>query len=406
MSNPVFELINGIPGTEGQISLDITTPGGLEPVLTEELKNLGAETVEPGFRIVHATGTPELLYRSLYELRTAIRVLYPMYRFRIRNVEEYYLGFRDFPWEDWFQVRHTFAIDAHFVRNEMFRNSMFAVQKAKDGIADRFRLRRNVRPSVDTERPDFRIHVHVNQDLVTVSFDPSGHSLHRRGYRVAEGRAPLSEVLAAGMLGLSGWKADRELVDLFCGSGTLLVEAAMKAANIPAGKWAEEPGIIRWQHFQASVWENVKAKAEAQIKPFHFPIRGFDVDPKAIATAESILKFTGLHKYITLENSDMRKARPQSDTGIIISNPPYGERISAGHDRYLFGDLGRKLKFNFGGWQAWLLLANKKDAQDIGLRPFKKYPLMNGNIPVTLSGYSLYRSAEDIKKELNKEENP
>lgn len=402
LEKPVFELLNKVPGEAPDIQLAVTTPGGLEPVLVNELTALGGMDVKAGFRIVHAKGPENLLYRSLFELRTAIRVLYPLYRFSFESIDGFYAGFRDFPWEDWFNVRETFALDAVVIQQPAFNNSMFAVQKAKDGIADRFRLRRNVRPSVDPVRPNFRIHVHIHQQSVTVSFDASGHSLHRRGYRVAEGRAPMSEVLASGLIQVSGYQGDREFVDLFCGSGTLLVEAAMLASQTPAGEWAEAPGITRWSQFSEKQWEEVKANARAKIKPIHFPIRGTDVDGMAIATAHEILKFTGFDKWVDIQRGDMRKMQPTRESGVVVSNPPYGERIQTKHDTYLFGDLGRKLKFNFGGWQAWLLLASKTDEQELGLRHFKRIPLMNGNIPVQFIGYSLYRgTTKELKEELN-----
>jgi len=374
-------------------TIAITTPGGLEPVLFSELEALGMTQIVAGRRIVHAQTDLSGVYRALFELRTAIRVLIPLYTFRLNSADDIYEGFRDFEWEDWMRVDQSLSIDG-VIHSDLYRNSLFAVQRAKDGIVDRFKLRQaGNRPSVEVRNPDFKIHLLIQENEVQVSFDVAGHSLHRRGYRVAQGAAPISEVLAAGMLGLANWQGDRPFIDLFCGSGTLLVEAAMVAGQIPAGKWAEAPGIIRWSGHDQELWDSVRSDALARQKPIHFPIQGWDNDLLSVKTAKTIISFTGLEDNIQIHSQDMRRAMPKEDVGIICSNLPYGERIQLRDDRFLFRDLGKKLKFDFGGWQAWLLFGGRDAEADIGLKPKQRIPLTNGKLPVMFAGYSLFRGS-------------
>jgi putative N6-adenine-specific DNA methylase len=388
-----FTRINQRPEDAGSpLQLTITTPGGLETVLKEEVENLGIEVLQVGKRQISVKGDTASMYKCLFECRMAIRVLIPLYSFQINSPEDLYEGVRDFEWEDWFSVKETFAIDG-VIFSDIFNNSLFAIQRCKDGIADRFRLRRGLRPDVDVKRPQFRVNLHISGQVVTLSMDAAGESLHKRGYRIAHGPAPISEVLAAGMLSLAGWQGDREFVDLFCGSGTLLIEAAMKAAQIPAGKWAKEPGIHLWKGHQPELWNQIKSDALSKVKPIFFPIRGWDNDLNSIHTAREIIEFCGLENQISLERKDMRKALPEKESGMLMSNLPYGERIDFRNDPYLFKDLGKKMKFDFGGWQAWLLFGERQAEAEIGLKPFKRIPLMNGKIPVMFAGYSLFRGS-------------
>jgi putative N6-adenine-specific DNA methylase len=377
----------------GEFKIAVTTPGGLEPVLASEMEALGLKAIEQGRRIVHAQSDLNGVYRALFELRTAIRVLVPLYTFRLNKSEDIYEGFRDFEWEDWMRVDQSLSIDG-IIHSDLYRNSLFAVQRAKDGIVDRFKLRNaGNRPSVEVRNPDFKIHLLIQDKDVQVSFDVAGHSLHRRGYRVAQGAAPISEVLAAGMLGLANWQGDRPFIDLFCGSGTLLVEAAMVSGNIPAGKWAEAPGITRWNGHNQELWDSVRSDALGRQKPIHFPIQGWDNDLLSVKTAKTIIAHTGLEEAIKIHSQDMRRAMPGEDVGLICSNLPYGERIQLRDDKFVFRDLGKKLKFDFGGWQAWLLFGGRDAEADIGLKPRQRIPLMNGKLPVMFAGYSLFRGS-------------
>ncbi|MDP4278423.1 MAG: THUMP domain-containing protein, partial [Bacteroidota bacterium] len=264
----------------------VKTMQGLEEVLAEEIINLGGDQVQIGRRMVSFTGDKALLYKANIYLRTAIRVLKPLVTFHAKDPDEVYQEVCKIPWETYFTQDQTFSIDT-VVYSDLFKHSRFLSYRVKDAVADYFNNKFGKRPSVRLTNPDIQIHVHVSHDLCTVSLDSSGESLHKRGYRVDQTEAPLNEVLAAGMLLLAGWKGQCNFIDPMCGSGTLLIEAALIALNIPPGMYRKSFAFEKWNDFDEPLFNSImQEEEEGEEKPFNFHIYGSDISPLAIKIAE------------------------------------------------------------------------------------------------------------------------
>lgn len=365
------------------------TMAGLENVLAEELTALGAHNVEPLFRAVSFEGDKAIMYKANYCCRTALRILRPVKSFVARNELMLYNNIVKIPWHEFFDINETFAIDA-VVSGNYFNHSQYVALKTKDAIADEFRQRYGARPSVDVENPSLRINVHVENEKVTLSFDSSGDSLHKRGYRQMVDKAPLNEVLAAGLIKLTGWKYDSNFIDCMCGSATIPIEAAMAAMNIPAGYFRKHYGFMSWHDFDPYIWDNVKCEADDAITDFDHEIIASDHSIKAIEIAKSNIKNAHLNHDITILKQDMFSFIPPEGGGILIINPPYGERLEEKDIAALYKNIGNSLKRNFKGFEAWVLTTNSDNVKNIGLKPSVKIELNNGPLQCKFEKFEIF----------------
>ena len=362
---------------------------GLEEVLAQELTALGANDVQIGRRMVSFTGDKEMMYRANFALRTAIRVLKPIKHFEAKDADEVYEQVKAIPWEDYLDTNRSFAVDA-VVYSEEFRHSMFVSYRVKDAIVDYFREKTGKRPNVRINKPDILLNIHIAQTTCTLSLDSSGESLHRRGYRQEAVEAPLNEVLAAGMLLLTGWHGECDLIDPMCGSGTIPIEAALIARNIAPGVFRQGYAFEKWPDFDADLFETIY-NDDSQERPFNHKIYAYDNSPKAIAIAARNIKAAGVAKDITLKQQPFQQFEKPAQRAIIVTNPPYGERISANDLLGLYAMIGERLKHEFTGNTAWILSYREECFEQIGLKPSEKIPLFNGALECQFRKYKLFQ---------------
>ena len=365
------------------------TVSGLEDVLTHELETLGATDIMKLNRAVSFTADAEMMYRINYACRTALRILKPLFHFEILEQKDLYEHIYEFPWEDYLDAEHSISIDA-VISYTVFTNSQFVAQRSKDAIVDRLREKLGKRPSVDLENPDLKINVHLFKDSCTVALDSSGQSLHRRGYRKSTGPAPINEVLAAGLVKLSEWDTTAPLFDPMCGSGTLLIEAAMLAKNMPAGYFREAWGFMKWRDFDAALWEKVKEDCRTQISAVKLNVHGSDRAERAIESARENLRFTGLYDDISLEVGSFEESTPPFETGFIISNPPYDERLKIEDSLVFYKMIGDTLKRKYAGYTAWFISSDLESIKFIGLRPSRRIPVFNGPLECRFVKFEMF----------------
>ena len=374
---------------------------GFEEILAKELELLGAQEIKPGNRMVSFVGDLGFLYKANLSLRTALKILKPIHTGRVADEEALYQLFYDFTWADYLDVDSKFMIDS-VVHGSIFTHSQFASQKAKDGLVDQFRDRHNQRPNVDLNRPDLRINLHIQEDFCTISLDSSGASLHHRGYRTATNIAPLNEVLAAGLIQLSGWNGNTDFLDPMCGSGTLVIEAAMFACNIPANINRKLFAFEKWTDWDADLFEKIQ---ESQLKKIINPsiqIKGSDKSPSAIEKALINIKNTNLNDFVTIEKKDFFQLEKENTEPLhLLTNPPYGERLD-GDINVLYQGIGDAFKQSFPNTHAWIISSNMEAIKCIGLRPSRKIKLFNGKLETKLMYYPIYRGTKRVHK-LNKE---
>ena len=373
---------------EQEFELIAKTFMGLEPVLAQELTQLGANNVQTGRRMVSFTGDKEMLYRANFQLHTAIRILKPIAHFKARSAEDMYDEVKKIDWSQYIEKGKPFSVDS-VVYSEEFRNSRFVTYKVKDAIVDQFREKTGTRPNISVSNPDIRLNIHIAEDDATLSLDSSGESLHRRGYRQESVEAPLNEVLAAGMILMSGWKGDTDFIDPMCGSGTLLIEAALIARNISPGVFRKEFAFEKWPDFDQELFDSIY-NDDSQEKEFTHHIYGYDVDMKAVNTARLNVKAAGLSQIVTVEQQDFKDFKKPAEKSIIITNPPYGERISTSNLLGTYKMIGERLKHEFGGNEAWVLSYREECFDQIGLKPSIKIPLYNGSLECEFRKYSLF----------------
>ena len=371
---------------------------GLENVLAEELTSIGAQNVEPLYRAVSFEGDKALMYKANYCCRTALRILKPVTSFVARNEMALYNNIFKIQWHEIFNINETFAIDA-VTSGNYFTHSQYAALKVKDAIADEFRQHFGARPSVDVENPDLRINVHIENEKVTLSFDSSGESLHKRGYRKVVDKAPMNEVLAAGLIKLTGWQCDCNFVDCMCGSGTLPIEAAMLAMGIPAGFFRKKWGFMTWHDFDKELWQNVVLDAGAEMEEFDYEILASDHSAKAVEIAKANIANAHLQHDIKLSKQDMFEMVPPEGGGIMIINPPYGERLEEKDLINLYKGIGDALKKNFKGFEAWIISSNKDVVKLVGLKPSKKIDVYNGPLECKFEKFEIFEGSYKEKKE-------
>lgn len=375
---------------------------GLEEILADELRECGAEDIELLTRAVAFSGDMRVLYRANYTCRTALAILKPFAEFEASNDQELYDNVYRIKWEKILDVDGTFMIDST-TSGDVFTHSYYAALKTKDAIVDRFRRMFNQRPNIDTENADFKLNLHIADTHVTLLLNSSGESLHKRGYRQAVGVAPINEVLAAGMIKLSGWKCDCNFYDPMCGSGTLLIEAAMMANNIPAQYYRHENfAFKRWRDFNIAEWKSVKEIADRKIGSIDFEgeIWGNDIDIDVLQQAERNLQYARLHKDVMLYHGSFEDQKPPEGRTIIVTNPPYGERIKVEDLNDLYTKLGDTFKRVYGeDCEVWLITSDFEAMKHIGLHPSRKIQLYNGSLDCRLLKFELYSGSKKDKND-------
>ena len=371
---------------------------GLEEILAQELKTLGAQAIKIGVRNVQFVGDTGFMYKANLCLRTALRILKPIHRSNISKIDDVYQAMHDIAWEEIMNENSTFAIRATVMTSDP-HNTMYVALKAKDGLVDRLRTRLGTRPNVDKDFPDFSIHLYVTDRIVEVSLDSSGTSLHQRGYRSATNIAPINEVLAAGILMLCGWRGDTDFLDPMCGSGTLLIEAAMIACNIPPNLNRKEFAFQKWSDWDNDLYEKIEESALNKTRSFDYTITGYDKAPSAIRKSEQNISNANLDDFIKIERQDFfRTEKEDPDKSLhILFNPPYGERLPIDVDVF-YSRIGDTLKQSYPGSQAWLITANMEALKFVGLRPSRRIKVFNGKLESKLVKYTLYSGTKKIHK--------
>lgn len=378
--------------------LTAKTFSGLEQVLATELMELGAKKVTPGQRAVFFEGNLEMIYKSNYYLRTALKILKEIDHFYFKNPDQFYLKCKNFNWTEIIDLNQEFAIESTVINSPDFKNSMYASLRAKDAIADHFREKLGKRPNVNTENPDVLINIYINGNHCAVSLDSSGESLHKRGYRIHQGEAPLNEVLAAGMILLSGWKGDTDFLDPMCGSGTLPIEAVMIAQNIPAGRFRKTFAFENWRDFDQVLFENIKTGFIK--KDFRKVVYACDISAGSLLNAQTNARRALVFNKISFQKSDFRDLDIDINDATIIMNPPYGERLKERDLNELYAMIGERLKHKFSNNNAWILTSSIDGMKNIGLKPEKKLDLFNGALRCKYNNYKLFSGKRaDIKQE-------
>ena len=385
-----------------QYTMIAKTFQGLEEVLAKELTELGANDVEIGRRMVSFSGDKEMMYRANFSLRTAIRILKPIKQFTAKNADEVYNEIKAIEWEEILDVEKTFAIDS-VVFSQEFRHSKFVAYKVKDAIVDYFRDLNGKRPSVRIHRPDVLLNIHIAETKCTLSLDSSGESLHRRGYRQEAVEAPLNEVLAAGIILQTGWNGEMDLIDPMCGSGTIPIEAALIARNIAPGIFRKEFAFEKWVDFDQDLFDEIY-NDDSQEREFTHKIYGYDNNPAAFHIASHNIKAAGVSKDIELKLQPIQQFEQPEEPAVLITNPPYGERISTNNILELYNVIGERLKHSFAGNTAWVLSYRRECFDQIGLRPSLRLPLFNGPLECEVRKYEIFDGRlKDFKEELNQE---
>ena len=361
---------------------------GLEPVLAKELTQLGANEVQIGRRMVSFMGDKEMMYRANFQLHTAIRILKPIKHFKALSADDVYREVQKIDWSEYIGLDKTFAVDS-VVFSEEFRHSKFVAYKVKDAIVDQFREKTGKRPNISVANPDIRLNIHIAEDKCTLSLDSSGESLHRRGYRQESVEAPLNEVLAAGMILMTGWQGETDFIDPMCGSGTLLVEAALIAHNMAPGLFRKEYAFEKWPDFDSDLFDRIY-NYDSSEREFTHHIYGYDVDIKAVNTARLNVRAAGLLNDITVEEADFKNFTQPKEKSIIVTNPPYGERISTPDLLGTYKMIGERLKHQFLNNDAWILSYRDECFDQIGLKPSIKIPVYNGSLECEFRKYQIF----------------
>jgi len=364
------------------------TSFGLEQVLANEIKAIGGQNIELGNRAVYYEGDLKIIYKSNYFLRTALRVLKEIEFFNFKNVDQFYLKCKNIDWQQYFSVDQSFVIHSTVGNSREFTNSMFASLRAKDAIADYFRNKLGKRPNVDTENPEIVIDLHIHGDSCTISFDSSGESLHKRGYRMNQGEAPLNEVLASGMIQLAGWTGNSDFLDPMCGSGTIPIEAAMIAYNIPAGKFRKNYAFENWRDYDQLLFDDIKKSIEK--KEFNYNIFASDISGSNLLNAQTNARRALVYNKIKFQISDFKDLKIDLNNGVIIINPPYGERLKERDLNELYAMIGERLKHQFAGNAAWILSSSIESFKHVGLKPEVRFDLFNGSLKCKYNNYKLF----------------
>ena len=373
----------------GEFEMIAKTFQGLEEVLAKELVALGANNVQIGRRMVSFTGDKEMMYKANFHLRTAVRILKPFLHFKATTADEVYEAVKAFDWEQYLDTASTFSVDA-VVYSEVFRHSKFVAYRVKDAIADYFNDKYGERPSVRLNNPDLIFHIHIAGEECTLAFDSSGESLHRRGYRVETGRAPINEVLAAGMIMLTNWHGECDFIDPMCGSGTLPIEAALIARNIAPGVFRQGYAFEKWKDYDSALFKSIY-EDDSREREFKHKIYGYDVDGRMVACARRNVKSAMMNECIEIECRDVKDFEEHPEPAIMVVNPPYGERLVPEKLLQVYKDLGSRLKHAFQGNVAWVISNNYDCFDQIGLKASARVPLFNGDLDCEFRKYELFQ---------------
>ncbi len=375
---------------------------GFEEILAKELKDLGAINVVEGTRSVSFEGDTGFMYKANLCLRTAIKIIKPIRSFNVRNENELYRKVYAMDWHQFLSVDTSFAIDTT-IKSDNFTHSLYVSQKVKDAIVDKFRDTDGRRPDVDVKFPDMRINIHIHNEQCNISLDSSGRSLHHRGYRTATNIAPINEVLAAGLLLLSGWKGQCDFLDPMCGSGTMLTEAAMIACNIPANINRKEFAFEKWEDFDEELFEKIIDVSLNKTRDFHFKIVGYDKAPSAVRKAQDNIENANLSEYITVERKNFFDTEKHTENQLhMVFNPPYGERLDIDMQDF-YASIGDTLKQKYPGTDAWFITSNLQALKYVGLRPSRKIKVFNSHLESKLVKYVMYSGSKKAKYQ-NKED--
>jgi putative N6-adenine-specific DNA methylase len=376
---------------------------GFEEILAKEVQQLGGQDVQTGTRVVTFFGDKGFMYKANLSLRTALKILKPIKWFKVYNEKSLYDGVASIDWSQFMTEKQTFVVDVTLY-SEAFNNSQFVALKTKDAIVDQFRAKSGVRPSIDKDFPDLRIHIHLDRDQCTVSLDTSGESLHQRGYRSATNIAPINEVLAAGMLLLSGWEGTSHFLDPMCGSGTILAEAAMIACNIPANINRKEFAFEKWNDWDNDLFDQIIDSLMKKTREFHYTIKGYDKAPSAVRKAQDNIQNANLDDYVTIEQKDFFETEKHTEGPLhMVFNPPYGERLDIDMERF-YREIGDTFKQSYPNTQAWFITANLEALKFVGLKPSRKIKLFNGKLEARLVKYDIYEGSKRTKFQNRSEE--
>ena len=369
---------------------------GFEELLERELLQLGAQQVQKGTRMVSFYGDKGFMYKANLALRTALKILKPIHTFKATHEKGLYAGIQAIDWSEYLSVKQSFVIETT-IYSETFTHSQFVSLKVKDAIVDQFREKTGLRPNIDKDFPDLRIHVHIDRELCTVSLDTSGTSLHHRGYRTATNIAPINEVLAAGILLLSGWDGQAHFIDPMCGSGTLLAEAAMIACNIPANINRKEFAFEKWQDWDSALFDTILEALLKKTKEFHYTITGYDKAPSAVRKAKDNLENANLDEYVSISQEDFFETEKAVQGPLhMVFNPPYGERLDIQMERF-YREIGDTMKQKYPNTTAWFITSNLEALKFVGLKPSRKIKLFNGKLEARLVKYELYEGSKKGK---------
>lgn len=381
-----------------EFELVATCMQNLEPELAEELKILGAKKIDIQKRAIKFTANLELLYKANIWLRTALKVLKPIFYFKATTEDKLYQAAKKLKWEDLFSEEKTFSID-FAVYSEYFSHSQFAALRLKDAIVDRFRELGKNRPNVERDHPDVRIHLHINENRVTISLDSSGEPLFKRGYRMETHAAPINECLAAGLILKTGWRGEQDFLDPMCGSGTIAIEAALIASNIPPNFNRVRFAFESWSDYDQALLSRILGEAKEQYRPLRSRIYARELQSNAIRAARVNINSANMRKSIVLEQVDFFKEKPPSESGVIVMNPPYGERLNvSGNLVDFYEKIGSTLKHEYPGWSAWIITSEVESFNNIGLKYAERIPMMNGKLECQFRKYELFEGKLKEKK--------
>nr|WP_317632358.1 THUMP domain-containing protein [uncultured Flavobacterium sp.] len=373
---------------------------GLEEILAKELTQLGAQRVEMGTRMVSFYGDKGFMYKANLALRTALKILKPIKQFKVTDERSLYTGIQSVDWSTFINENQTFVVDVTMY-SDVFNNSQFVALKAKDAVVDQFREKTGKRPSIDKDFPDLKINIHIDRETCSIALDSSGESLHQRGYRSATNIAPINEVLAAGILLLSGWDGKGDFMDPMCGSGTILIEAAMIACNIPANVNRKEFAFERWNDWDNDLFDKVLDSLLNKTREYHYKMVGYDKAPSAVLKAKDNVENANLSEYIRIYNDNFFDSEKTSEGPLhMVFNPPYGERLDINLERF-YREIGDTLKKKYPNTNAWFITGNLEALKFVGLKPSRKIKLFNGKLESRLVKYEMYAGSKRTKFQQN-----
>ena len=377
------------------LKIQIKTFYGLETILAEELKKLGGRNVEIKTRAVNCEGDLGFLYKVNYSARTALKVLVPIYEFKAFNEQKFYEKLTRFNWDDYMKINQTFSIDAT-VHSERFTHSQFMTLKMKDAIVDFFNRKYQKRPTIDTRNPEIKFSLHIDRDMITISMDSSGDPLYKRGYKRQQGEAPINEVLASGMLQIAGWDGKGNFLDPMCGSGTILIEAAMIAMNLPAQIFRKSFGFQNWKNYDEELFQKIKEFRINRIKEFTGKIVGYDIDNKMLNIARETIEIAEMEEVIEVKKQDFFESKKDLFPLLMVFNPPYDERITIRYEDF-YKKIGDTFKQGYPNTLAWMISSDLEAVKKVGLRPSRKVKLYNGKLETRFLQYEMYEGTKKAK---------